>query len=103
MVDVAGKVRRPGIATLPAGSRVVDALRAAGGARHGVALGSLNLARVLADGEQVVVGVRAPARGRGGGGGDRRAERLGRRRPAPMVDVNTADQATLERCRGSVR
>ena len=32
-VDVAGKVRRPGVATLPAGSRVVDALRRAGGAR----------------------------------------------------------------------
>jgi competence protein ComEA len=35
-VDVAGKVRRPGIAVLPAGSRVVDALEAAGGARRGV-------------------------------------------------------------------
>ena len=35
-VDVAGKVRRPGIAVLDAGSRVVDALRAAGGARDGV-------------------------------------------------------------------
>ncbi len=33
VVDVAGKVRRPGIAVLPAGSRVVDALDAAGGAR----------------------------------------------------------------------
>ena len=40
VVDVAGKVRRPGIATLPLGSRVVDALKAAGGARPGVRLGS---------------------------------------------------------------
>ncbi len=56
VVDVAGKVRRPGIATLPLGSRVVDALEAAGGARRGVRLGTLNLARVLTDGEQVVVG-----------------------------------------------
>jgi competence protein ComEA len=54
---VAGKVRRPGIATLPLGSRVVDALQAAGGARRGVGLGSLNLARVLADGEQILVGI----------------------------------------------
>ena len=37
VVDVVGKVRRPGIAVLPAGSRVVDALKAAGGARPGVA------------------------------------------------------------------
>jgi competence protein ComEA len=57
VVDVAGKVRRPGIATLPAGSRVVDAIRRAGGARPGVDLTSLNLARVLVDGEQILVGV----------------------------------------------
>jgi competence protein ComEA len=62
VVDVAGKVRRPGVATLPAGSRVVDAIRKAGGARPGVDLTSLNLARVLTDGEQILVGV-APAPG----------------------------------------
>jgi competence protein ComEA len=62
VVDVAGKVRRPGVATLPAGSRVVDAIRKAGGARPGVDLTSLNLARVLVDGEQILVGV-APAPG----------------------------------------
>ena len=56
-VDVAGKVRRPGVATLPAGSRVVDAVRRAGGARGRVDLSSLNLARVLVDGEQILVGV----------------------------------------------
>ncbi|MGH3331404.1 MAG: SLBB domain-containing protein, partial [Nocardioidaceae bacterium] len=47
VVDVAGKVRRPGIATLPLGSRVVDAIEAAGGARRGVDLTALNLARLL--------------------------------------------------------
>lgn len=57
VVDVAGKVLRPGVATLPAGSRVVDALRHAGGARPGVDLSALNLARVLLDGEQVLVGL----------------------------------------------
>jgi competence protein ComEA len=62
VVDVAGKVRRPGVATLPAGSRVIDALRKAGGARPGVDLSSLNLARVLTDGEQILVGV-APVPG----------------------------------------
>jgi competence protein ComEA len=59
-VDVAGKVRRPGITVLDAGSRVVDAVKAAGGARRGVDLSSLNLARVLVDGEQIVVGGQAP-------------------------------------------
>ena len=62
VVDVAGKVRRPGVAILPAGSRVVDAIRHAGGARRGVDLTTLNLARVLTDGEQVLVGV-APVAG----------------------------------------
>jgi competence protein ComEA len=61
VVDVAGKVRRPGIVELPTGSRVVDALRAAGGARQGVDTSSLNLARVLVDGEQIVIGVDVPA------------------------------------------
>lgn len=56
VVDVSGKVRRPGIQQLPPGSRVADALRAAGGARTGVDLTGLNRARVLTDGEQIVVG-----------------------------------------------
>jgi competence protein ComEA len=61
VVDVAGKVRKPGIVELPAGSRVVDALDAAGGAKHGVDTSTLNLARPLVDGEQIVVGVDTPA------------------------------------------
>jgi competence protein ComEA len=61
VVDVAGKVRRPGIVTLPPGSRVQDAIRKAGGARAGVALTSVNLARPLVDGEQILVGQAVPA------------------------------------------
>lgn len=56
VVDVAGKVRHPGLRTLPRGSRVADALRAAGGPLHQVDTTGLNLARVLADGEQILVG-----------------------------------------------
>ncbi|MFF9085376.1 helix-hairpin-helix domain-containing protein [Streptomyces sp. NPDC014991] len=56
VVDVGGKVRRPGIRRLPAGARVADALRAAGGVRPGVSTEGLNRARFLVDGEQVVVG-----------------------------------------------
>jgi competence protein ComEA len=59
VVDVEGKVRRPGIVKLSAGSRVVDALRAAG-PKPGAVTTSLNLARVLVDGEQLWVG-RRPA------------------------------------------
>jgi competence protein ComEA len=54
-VHVAGHVRRPGLVRLPAGSRVQDAIRAAGGATSGADLDAVNLARKLADGEQVLL------------------------------------------------
>lgn len=60
VVSVAGKVRRPGLVRLPAGSRVADALAAAGGVVPGTDTGTVNLARKLVDGELVVVGVAAP-------------------------------------------
>ncbi|MCZ0979604.1 ComEA family DNA-binding protein [Streptomyces diastatochromogenes] len=70
VVDVGGKVRRPGVLTLPAGSRVADALRAAGGVEPGADLTGVNRARVLFDGEQVLVGLPGtPAGGSGPGGG----------------------------------
>lgn len=57
VVAVTGRVRRPGVVTLPAGARVIDAVKAAGGPSPGADLALLNLARKLADGELVVVGV----------------------------------------------
>ncbi|WP_343286220.1 ComEA family DNA-binding protein [Streptomyces sp. AM 4-1-1] len=53
---MSGKVLRPGVQRLPSGSRVEDALRAAGGVRNGTDVTGLNRARLLSDGEQVVVG-----------------------------------------------
>ncbi|MFB8417867.1 helix-hairpin-helix domain-containing protein [Streptomyces albidoflavus] len=64
VVDVSGKVARPGVHRLPAGSRVEDALEAAGGVRPGTDTSGLNRARLLTDGEQVAVGV-DPAPGAG--------------------------------------
>ena len=66
VVSVGGRVRRPGLVRLPAGSRVDDAVRAAGGATTPVGL--LNLARRLVDGEQVLVGVAGAAGPVAGGG-----------------------------------
>ncbi|WP_424184852.1 helix-hairpin-helix domain-containing protein [Actinokineospora sp. G85] len=60
VVDVVGKVATPGVRTLPGGSRVRDALTAAGGALPDADLTVLNLARPLVDGEQVRVGLPAP-------------------------------------------
>lgn len=98
-VDVAGEVRRPGVVTLAAGARVVDALGEAGGARPGVDLSPLNLARVLVDGEQVLVG--APGTGATTAGAP--ASGAAPTAPAPaaaappgLVDLNTADVTALE-------
>jgi competence protein ComEA len=68
VVDVAGKVRKPGVYRLPAGSRVDDAVRAAGGLLSGVDPVLVNLARKLADGEQLLVGLVAAGGGSAGGG-----------------------------------
>ena len=57
VVYVSGAVASPGVLTLPATSRVIDALTAAGGATPEADLESINLARILVDGEQIRVGV----------------------------------------------
>ncbi len=56
LVHVAGKVKNPDVYPLLQGSRVADAIKAAGGAKKGVDLGDINLARILVDGEQIYVG-----------------------------------------------
>lgn len=89
-VDVAGLVARPGVYTLPTGSRVEDALTLAGGPLPGADLATVNRARVLVDGEQLAVGVAgavAVASPAGGAVG-----------PATggIVDLNTADLAELD-------
>ncbi|MGW0843527.1 helix-hairpin-helix domain-containing protein [Streptomyces sp. NPDC002787] len=101
VVDVSGKVRRPGIQHLPAGSRVADALRAAGGVRPGADTDGLNRARLLVDGEQVLVGSPAPVAGPGaapgggvsGGGGGAAGNRAA---PAAPVSLNTATVDQLD-------
>lgn len=60
VVHVLGKVEHPGVITLPSGSRVAEAIKAAGGVRAGAKTGTLNLARKLVDGEQIPVGVPRP-------------------------------------------
>ena len=56
IVNVAGKVTNPGVYQLPSGARVVDAIQAAGNQLKGVDISDINLARVLVDGEQILVG-----------------------------------------------
>lgn len=100
LVHVVGEVRRPGVVRLPSGSRVLDAVDAAGGAKPSADLNRVNLARVLADGEQILVpkpgqvvvgapgsqGAGAGSGGQGSPGGTAGA----------LVNLNTADAAALD-------
>ncbi|MCW2525569.1 MAG: DNA-binding protein [Pseudonocardiales bacterium] len=90
VVDVIGKVIHPGLVRLPTGSRVDDAVRAAGGAVAGTDLSSLNLARVLVDGEQIAVGVEGAA----GPPGSNSTSGTGS--GSALVNLNTATVAQLD-------
>ena len=108
VVHVIGAVSRPGVVTLPPGSRVTDAINAVGGASAEADTQQLNLARVLSDGEQIRVprigevlpdpapqpgGATAPgartAPGKSGDGG-----------ASGTVNINTASASELEKLPG---
>ncbi|GAB2475958.1 ComEA family DNA-binding protein [Xylanimonas ulmi] len=95
VVDVVGQVREPCVVTLPAGSRVADAVAAAGGASDNADLAAVNLARPLVDGEQVRVPapgemLAPPTSGPPSDGGGLAPSDGG------LVNLNTADEATLD-------
>jgi competence protein ComEA len=98
VVHVVGQVHTPGVVELPAGSRVADALRAAGGATDGADLSAVNLARVLVDGEQVVVPApgEAPAAAAGSGRGSVPGGAPGTAGGPAVVDLNAAGLAELD-------
>ncbi|MEV7112313.1 helix-hairpin-helix domain-containing protein [Streptomyces anulatus] len=97
VVDVSGKVRRPGVRRLPAGSRVADALDAAGGVRAGTDVTGLNRARLLMDGEQVVVGLPpGPPVSGAAGSGPAGIDGPGGPGPSAPLSLNTATAEQLE-------
>jgi competence protein ComEA len=100
VVDVTGAVEKPGVYRMPAGSRVNDAVRRAGGATGEAALDSINLAARLADGQQVVVPEEAAA---GGGGAPEAGATPGSSAPgaedAP-ISLATATAAELDTIEG---
>lgn len=110
VVHVAGQVHEPGVVSVPAGSRVVDAVRAAGGLTDAADQSTLNLARQLVDGERVWVGRPGeeppvapgplPGAGPGGGGAGGAGGSVGAGGPAAPLDLNAASQADLEELPG---
>ncbi len=98
IVDVTGWVRRPGVYRLDPGARVIDAVERAGGAKGGADLSLLNLAAPLSDGQQILVPKKGdPSTGAGAGttGTTGVTGTTG-----GLVNINTADAATLETLNG---
>lgn len=102
-VHVVGAVRDPGVVELPPGSRVTDAVAAAGGVTRAAAPASVNLARPVLDGEQVVVARRGDPADRPGAAsvpgvpGVAGAGVPGTSSPAPgPVDLNSATLDQLD-------
>lgn len=86
-MHVLGEVVRPGLVELAPGARVVDAIAAAGGFTQAADRGTVNLARPVADGEQLnvhAVGAAPAAAGGGGGASD------------GLVHLNSAGLADLD-------
>jgi competence protein ComEA len=101
VVDVVGAVLRPGVYHLPIGSRVGDAITAAGGFGPRVdadAVGTaLNLAAPLRDGDQVRVPSRDGADASAGiGGGTSGSGGSGGGASGGLVDLNSATEAELD-------
>jgi competence protein ComEA len=92
LVHVAGWVHHPGVFELHEGQRVIDAIEAAGGAKTGADLTTINLAALLTDAQQIVVAKRGatgpgpPSSGTSVGSGD----------GTDMVNINTATLDQLE-------
>ena len=108
VVHVTGAVSRPGVVTLPPGSRVTDAINAVGGASAEADTQQLNLARVLTDGEQIrvprigeVLPEPAPQTGGDAASGARTAPgKSGGGGASGMVNINTASASELEKLPG---
>lgn len=92
VVHVAGRVRRPGVYRLPAGARVDDAVRRAGGVRAGADLTAVNLAAEVEDGRQIVVPAAAGGTPAAAGGAPGAA--------AAPLNLNTATVEQLQELDG---
>lgn len=96
VVAVVGSVSSPGLVSLPDGARVSDAIEAAGGPLPGTDLSTINIARKVADGEQIVVGLPGPPADSGSGSSAPQGESGGSGSAATKIDLNSASLEELD-------
>lgn len=92
VVYISGAVIQPGVIRVPAGSRVIDVINAAGGLAQGAAVGQVNLAQAVKDGMQIRISGDRPVRGKTADAAsppDR-----------GKININTADAAELDKLPG---
>lgn len=94
-VDVEGSVLSPGVYELAEGSRVDDAIKAAGGKTAEAASGTLNLARIISDGEQILV-PSVTQSGADTATSQQGTESTSVSQSGSLVNINTADNTALE-------
>ncbi len=115
-VDIGGAVKQPMLAELPVGSRVEDAIQAAGGLKKNADLSEVNRAAVLTDGEKVYIpqeGEESGFAGSGssgaglagaGGGGSSASTSSGGSNLSGVssgrININTADVTLLQQLTG---
>jgi competence protein ComEA len=95
VIDVAGAVRHSGLYRLRSGSRIDDAIAAAGGATRKAQLDTVNLAAPVADGEQIIVPARGAAAAVAGAGPPAAGSS-----PSAPLDLNSATLEELENLLG---
>ena len=86
-VDVTGAVNNPGVYTLTGKSRVIDAIKAAGDSAPGADLSTINLARVLNDGEQIYVDSTVV---------NSSGQRVSKKTPTGPININRATARQLD-------
>ena len=86
-VDVTGAVNKPGVYTLTGKSRVIDAIKAAGDSAPGADLSTINLARVLNDGEQIYVDSLVV---------NSSGQRVSKKTPSGPININRATARQLD-------
>ena len=108
-VDIGGAVRQPMLAELPQGSRIEDAIEAAGGLTKKADLTNVNRAQLLTDGEKIYIPKKGEARASGSGSNNASGGSSGSSGGAPSdapgissgkININTADTVLLQQLTG---